>query len=66
MENKIYAPYIMVCTSTTVNNEVVWYKNKWKNLLLKIKRYFFKSKNIKNFEKYQNKTINSKYYQEIK
>jgi hypothetical protein len=41
MENKIYVPYVMVCTSTTINNEVVWYKNKWKNLLLKIKRYFF-------------------------
>lgn len=65
MENNIYIPYILVTTSTSINGETVWYKNKWKNLLLKIKRCFFKSKNIKNWEKYKDKNINSNFYSQI-
>lgn len=55
MENNkdiVFVPYIIdEPKSTDINGEVVWYRNKWKNLLLKIKRFFYKSKNLKNSEK---------------
>ena len=37
----IYAPYIPIITATSINGEIIWYKNKWKNLLLKIKLLAF-------------------------
>ena len=40
----VLAPYILKTVSTSVNGETVWYANKWKNLCLKIKRCFIKSK----------------------
>lgn len=44
----VFVPYIIdEPKSTDINGEVVWYRNKWKNLLLKIKRFFYKSKNLK-------------------
>ena len=48
----ILLPYIMRTTKTSINGETVWYANKMKNFLLKIKRFFYKSKNLKNVEKY--------------
>ena len=42
----VVVPYIIgEPKSTDINGEVVWYRNKMKNLLLKIKRFFYKSKN---------------------
>jgi hypothetical protein len=34
IENKgyVYVPYIFKTISTSINNETVWYSNKWKNL----------------------------------
>ena len=58
----IYAPYNIKTLSTSINNETVWYSNKWKNLFLKIKRFFYKSENLKNSEKYLNKKVNRSFY----
>ena len=52
-----YAPYIPVATATDVNGEIIWYRNKWKNLWLKFKRLFYKSKNYKDHMKYMNRKI---------
>ena len=59
-------PYIIETTSTSINSTTVWYKNKWKNLWLKIKFLFKKPEEVKRLEKYCKKEINSKYYQKIK
>ena len=63
----VFTPYIIgEPKSTDINSEVVWYQNKLLNLLLKIKRFFYKSKNLKNFEKYSNKKVNSSFYGVVK
>ncbi len=57
----IYVPYLIdYPISTNINGETVWYRNKLKNLLLKIKLFFIKPKYNNNF--YLNKAINTKYY----
>lgn len=58
----VYLPLIFKTRCTTINNEVVWYSNSFLNLLLKIKHFFFKSKNLKNHYKYVNKKVNGSYY----
>lgn len=58
-------PFIIETTSTSINSTTVWYKNKWKNLWLKIKFLFKKPDEVKRLEKYTKKEINSKYYQKI-
>ncbi len=55
-----------VTTATSINGEVVWYKNKFKNLLLKIKHLFIKPKYLKHFNLYKDKKVNSEYYGVIK
>lgn len=62
----VYIPYVMKTVKTTINGETVWCVNKMKNLLLKIKRFFYKSKNLKNAEKYLNKPVNSSFYTTVK
>jgi len=62
----IYVPYVIETNSTSINGITVWYKNKWKNLLLKIKFFFKKPNELKRWEAYSTKAINSKYYQKIK
>jgi len=62
-EGIIYVPYLLVTSSTSINGETVWYKNKFKNFLLKIKFFFIKPKH-KKF--YVNKPINAKYYESFK
>ena len=42
-----WIPYKIVTVATSINGEIVWYKNKWKNFLLKIKRIFIKPKYLK-------------------
>jgi hypothetical protein len=61
----IYAPYVTKTVKTSVNGVTVWYSNKMINLWLKIKFFFYTPKALKNFEKYSNKPIDSKYYEEI-
>lgn len=58
----IYLPYKVVNVKTTINGEAVWYKNKWKNLGLKIWRLFIKPQYLKNSKKYSEKTIDPKNY----
>ena len=69
-ENKekgyVWLPYITKTVKTDINGETVWYANKWKNLLLKIKHFFIKPKYLKNAHLYSKKTINDKFYQTIK
>ena len=69
-ENKekgyVWLPYITKTVKTEINGETVWYANKWKNLLLKIKHFFIKPKYLKNAHLYSKKTINDKFYQRIK
>jgi hypothetical protein len=60
----VWAPYTIVNTSTSINGEVVWYKNKWKNFLLKIKHFFVGKPKID--PKYFQKTINQNFYGTIK
>jgi len=55
----VLMPYIIKNIRTDVNGEPVWYANEWKNLILKIKRFFCKSED---FEKYKTKKIDSSYY----
>ena len=62
----VWLPYITKIVRTGINGETVWYDNKWKNLLLKIKRFFIKPKYLKNAHLYSKKTINPKFYQTIK
>jgi len=64
MENKkesgyIWLHYRVINVKTTINGETVWYINKLKNLLLKIKHFFIKPKYMKNATKYSEKKINS-------
>jgi hypothetical protein len=62
----VFLPYILKTTKTTINGETVWYANKWKNLLLKIKHFFVKPKYMKNTHFYKNKMVNSSHYNTIK
>lgn len=49
----ILCPYIITNpTKTDINGYVVWYDNKFKNLWLKIKRFFYTPKGLKNFKRY--------------
>jgi hypothetical protein len=57
----IYVPYVIVTTATSINGEIVWYRNKWKNLLLKIKHFFVKPKYLRNNSWYTNSIDSSKY-----
>lgn len=66
-EGIVWVPYVIVTVATSINGETVWYKNKWKNLLLKIKRLFIKPNYlINNKFDYSKKTINKNYYTTIK
>lgn len=62
----VYLPYVIKIVKTTINGETVWYANKMKNFLLKIKRFYYKSKNLLNAEKYLNKPVNSSFYITVK
>ena len=61
-----WLPYKVVNVATSINGEIVWYKNKWKNFALKIKHLFAKPKYLKNAQHYSNKKINAKFYGKIK
>ena len=58
----VWLPYITKTVSSSINGETVWYANKWKNLLLKIKHFFIKPKYLNNLHRYKNKTVNSSFY----
>lgn len=62
----IWAPYIIKTVKTSINNTTVWHSNKFLNLLLRIKFFFWKPKDLKIFEKYSNKPINPNCYETIK
>lgn len=62
----IYVPYVTKTVATKINNTTVWHSNKFINLWLKIKFFFWKPKSLKQFARYSNKTVNSKYYTTIK
>ena len=62
----IWVPYITKTVKTTINNTTVWHSNKFINFLLKIKFFFWKPKDLKIFEKYSKKTVNTKYYATFK
>lgn len=47
-----WMPYVTKIYKMNINGEPVWYANKWKNLLLKIKHIFVKPKYLKHGEKY--------------
>lgn len=58
------APYVTIVEATVINGEIVWYRNKWKNLLLKIKHLFFKPKYLKHkwMSKYAENPVNPNFY----
>lgn len=62
----IFVPYIFLTVATYINNEPVWYRNKWKNFFLKIKYFFIKPKYLKNHHLFPKKKINESYYQTVK
>lgn len=62
----VWLPYITKTVRTDINGEPVWYSNKCKNLLLKIKHFFIKPKYLKNAHFYKNKVVNSSNYGVIK
>lgn len=65
-EGIIFAPYVPVTVATYINDEMVWHRNRWIRLGLKIKRIFIKPKYLKNIETYTKKTVSNKYYGTIK
>ena len=58
----VYIPYKIETTATMINGQYVWYKNRWKNMMLKIKHFFVKPKYIKNLNLYKDKKIDSSNY----
>lgn len=62
----IWVPWVTKISATNINGETVWYANKWKNFLLKIKFFFFKPKYNKLFGKYPNKPVDPSLYGTIK
>ena len=58
----IWVPWVPVTVATSINGEIVWYKNRWKNLLLKIKFFFIKPRYLIDSENFPNKKINTRYY----
>jgi hypothetical protein len=67
MEKKpgyIWVPYIPINVSSSINGETVWYRNKFKNFILKIKHIFFKPKFLKKMvnSRYSIKPIDTKFY----
>lgn len=67
----VYLPYLIKTRKTMINNETVWHSNKFINLLLKIKRFFIKSKNSqfpanKINSRYATKIVNAGMYGQIK
>jgi hypothetical protein len=56
----VYLPYIMKTKSTSINGVTVWHSNKFINLMLKIKHFFFKPKEIE--LKYNKRTIDTNFY----
>lgn len=61
----IYAPYILKTVKADINGEVVWHSNRFINLLLKIKHFFYKSKNLKRNKKYSKIMVDSSFYKTI-
>jgi hypothetical protein len=39
----VWLPYVTKTVATSINGEVVWYSNKWKNFLLKSETLFRKA-----------------------
>lgn len=62
----VMAPFISRIDSVYINGEVTWYRNKWKNILLKIKHFFFKPKYLKLLPRYKDKPVNPNYYKTFK
>jgi len=59
-------PYINVNTKTSINGETVWYKNKLKNLLLRIKHLVIKPKYKITDSIILDKKVSSRFYKKIK
>ena len=60
----IFVPYKIITRSTSINGVTVWHQNKFINLLIKIKLFFYKPKALKNFDKYIiKKPVNKDYYE---
>ena len=57
-----FLPYITKTKATDINGITVWHSNKFINFWIKVKHFFYKPKALKNFEKYANKPVNTKYY----
>ncbi len=62
----VWVPYVIKTVSTSINGETVWYANKWKNFLLKVKHFFIKPKYLKNAHRYKNKVVNPSFYGKVK
>ena len=65
IEGYILMPYTIKIVRTSINGETVWYLNKWKNLLLKMKYFFIKPKYLKNVHFYK-RPVNSSFYEVVK
>lgn len=62
----VFVPYLMKCHSSKINNITVWHSNKFINLLIKIKHFFYTPKALRNFRKYSNKQVNRNFYGTLK
>ena len=65
LQKLIHAPYVTKSIKTTVNSETIWHSNKIINMLLKLKRFFYKSKNFKNHEKFLKIKVPFEHYNTI-
>ena len=62
LQKPIPVPYVNKSIKTTVNSETIWHSNKIINMLLKIKRFFYKSNNYKSHEKFLKIKVPSGHY----
>ena len=61
----VMSPYITKIVKTSVNGETMWYANKWKNTLLKLKHFFYKTKNHRRFLELSKKKVDASFYMKI-
>ena len=61
----MFVPYLMKTVKMSINDEVTWYSNKFKNTLLKIKRFFVNPKYLRNSAWYPKKPIDPRLYCKI-
>lgn len=65
-DKSIRIPYTTKIVKIMINGEIIWYANRWDNLLLNIKHIFVKPKHLNNTDFHKTKmVINPSFYNTI-